>query len=1016
MKRIFILGLLSFGLFQFHLKAQIQVKGYAGYLPGSPHDLEFGEQWNDADWGNYDSYAVETTHDGYSVTATTYGDGIYPDTLYINSEFGPDKFFLINSLETFILDVETDSKKNIYLLGRVKDSIVFDPGLEFNYPLNSNLLIKLDSHGIYQWHEVNARIEGYDLEMGGNNSFVMVGADTNRLMHMVKYTDFGAPIDHLANWADTFAFCEVKRAVYLADSNCFFITGTFFDSITFGGTGLKSFTESMFIARIEENSFSAPWATMAYPYGAADGTDIELDTCGNPVALGTRNIISPWGTEMYLHRYRPNGEYLGGMSWNGQARVTGTGLDINDSNRMFFSGHHFDTLYTYDSTFIGYDTCAKGYIAYIDACLLEVSASSESHSLSYSSKSVKLTGYPSGGTFSGLGVNGNEFDPSVAGPGDHDITYTLNDCGCTDSYTFSIDVDCYPDVNYSEYSSIHQELTQNYPHFKRKESDYFIDSVPHPEIPSLKIAKQRLITVSTTQDGSGNIYVALIEDDGDIVWTRKFGGNSRDRGTAAKKVSDGFLIAGTTLSYGSSKQKPFLLKLNQDGSVKWFRIYEISNHVLSVNVEELNNGDIAMVGFYDPHEYSGQTHDFFTIVTDSYGTMNFFRQLGKANRIWEYIRDVEATSDGGFIIVGNTGHAGDYHGGLIMKFDNVYNPQWSTYLKRTLPGGVYNLGTPGQRSNIFLTAIKESAAGDYVVVGRSSDHDGSGKGATFRHGLVARITNTGQLTNHMMYARNNSDFLIFHNFDFVSTGDIAITGKTKNPTSNKEHTFLISIDSNFTSLNFSVEYDFDVKNEGLCVWETPSNGFTLTGLTGINGASKKPFVLKTDQAGGSSTEAICDQAFTVTPYFEGIQDLPYIWEENTPNHSDQASSIDSIELCVLLRDCNNLGTPFLRQLDSQPDYEMDDWLDVEPGAVSNNSQLESNNFSLFPNPAGNRITIHYDGTLKPNAKFQIFSIDGQLLREETLRKNNQSIEINELINGVYFIQYENKIEKLVISK
>ncbi|MRS04768.1 hypothetical protein EG832_16360, partial [bacterium] len=41
-----------------------------------------------------------------------------------------------------------------------------------------------------------------------------------------------------------------------------------------------------------------------------------------------------------------------------------------------------------------------------------------------------LTGYPSGGTFSGPGVAGNLFDPGVAGAGTHTIIYTHFLDGC----------------------------------------------------------------------------------------------------------------------------------------------------------------------------------------------------------------------------------------------------------------------------------------------------------------------------------------------------------------------------------------------------------------------------------------------------------------------------------------------------------------------------------------------------------------------------------------------------------
>ena len=53
-----------------------------------------------------------------------------------------------------------------------------------------------------------------------------------------------------------------------------------------------------------------------------------------------------------------------------------------------------------------------------------------------------LGGSPSGGTYSGVGVNGGNFDPSLAGIGTHTITYTYQDGNnCTDSATATIYVD-----------------------------------------------------------------------------------------------------------------------------------------------------------------------------------------------------------------------------------------------------------------------------------------------------------------------------------------------------------------------------------------------------------------------------------------------------------------------------------------------------------------------------------------------------------------------------------------------
>ena len=54
---------------------------------------------------------------------------------------------------------------------------------------------------------------------------------------------------------------------------------------------------------------------------------------------------------------------------------------------------------------------------------------------------VTLTGNPVGGTFSGNGITGNQFDPAAAGLGTHEIVYTYTDANtCENSDTQYVDV------------------------------------------------------------------------------------------------------------------------------------------------------------------------------------------------------------------------------------------------------------------------------------------------------------------------------------------------------------------------------------------------------------------------------------------------------------------------------------------------------------------------------------------------------------------------------------------------
>jgi SprB repeat len=59
-------------------------------------------------------------------------------------------------------------------------------------------------------------------------------------------------------------------------------------------------------------------------------------------------------------------------------------------------------------------------------------------------------GMPTGGTYSGTGVTGSNFDASVAGPGTHTITYTYIDAnGCTNTATNTIKVNALPSAGAS---------------------------------------------------------------------------------------------------------------------------------------------------------------------------------------------------------------------------------------------------------------------------------------------------------------------------------------------------------------------------------------------------------------------------------------------------------------------------------------------------------------------------------------------------------------------------------------
>jgi hypothetical protein len=56
------------------------------------------------------------------------------------------------------------------------------------------------------------------------------------------------------------------------------------------------------------------------------------------------------------------------------------------------------------------------------------------------SSCVNLVANPTGGTWTGTGINGNQFCPGISGPGQFNLTYTINSGGCVFTDIISVSV------------------------------------------------------------------------------------------------------------------------------------------------------------------------------------------------------------------------------------------------------------------------------------------------------------------------------------------------------------------------------------------------------------------------------------------------------------------------------------------------------------------------------------------------------------------------------------------------
>ncbi len=111
--------------------------------------------------------------------------------------------------------------------------------------------------------------------------------------------------------------------------------------------------------------------------------------------------------------------------------------------------------YTISYTYTDGNGCTNSASQEITVNTLPVVTLNELGSICINANPIALTGLPEGGSYSGIGVEGNMFYPAVAGAGTYSITYTYtNENGCTASSSQAVTVNALPEVTLGQLGAV----------------------------------------------------------------------------------------------------------------------------------------------------------------------------------------------------------------------------------------------------------------------------------------------------------------------------------------------------------------------------------------------------------------------------------------------------------------------------------------------------------------------------------------------------------------------------------
>lgn len=187
-----------------------------------------------------------------------------------------------------------------------------------------------------------------------------------------------------------------------------------------------------------------------------------------------------------------------------------------------------------------------------------------------------------------------------------------------------------------------------------------------------------LVGNTATRGEGSDLWLIRTDQSGDPIWSRILGGSGEDIGYFVKETSDGgFIITGSTESFGMGEERLWLIKTDSNGSRIWDRTFGgfvSSSGDGGWSVDETKDGGYIVTG-YTQSQGRGRK-DLWLLKTDDLGNRIWDRTYG--GREDDVGISVLQSRDGGYIVAGRTASFGKGGDDIwLVKTDSVGKEVWN---------------------------------------------------------------------------------------------------------------------------------------------------------------------------------------------------------------------------------------------------------------------------------------------------------------------------------------------------
>lgn len=463
---------------------------------------------------------------------------------------------------------------------------------------------------------------------------------------------------------------------------------------------------------------------------------------------------------------------------------------------------------------------------------------------------------------------------------------------------------------------------------------------------------------SQTPTNGFDVYFAKTDGYGNLLWSKTFGGSLDDVGFECKQTNDGgYIITGSTMSFGQGKEDVYLIKTGTDGNLLWSKTFGKSSNERGNSVVQTSDGGYAIAGGTSVYSYNAS--QYYLVRTDTSGsllwTSSFQCGFGEGYSILEI-------PSGGFVFTGRNDYTG-YSALTLIKVDTNGTPIWGS---RTMPyfGG----------SSCGYSLFQDGSG--YSIVG-----DG---GINADNVYITRTGLNGLAISTYTISNTRAGYGII-----PITGGFVIAGRALNSGGTEWNILLTKQASSPWSKTYGGTKDEGVpvlsgNRKSVSLQKTLDGGFIIGSNTLSFGAGGSDiYLIKTDQNGNSGCNEINQTSISgsLTPNTGNVSILPTSVGGIAANSATAIGTMgNQINICTSTTDL----------------------LDED---------ITSEVFSISPNPTKGFCTI---STTIPSGVVCIYNVLGEKVYSGNL--HNPVVDISLNPNGTYFVQITSSDGRSAVRK